>query len=336
MLRVTFYSYKGGVGRTMALLNVAAVLARRGRRVVAVDLDLEAPGFGLSDSTEGREAQPGASDLLLGRKERREVDLRECVYPILSGDDGCGDRLLLMPAGTRADELSDRLPGFYARPDSDDAYLFEWLAASIGDALEPDYLFFDSRTGRADVAGVCTVELPDVLVAVCGLNEQNVRGMESVLEELSRHPARVQPVATILAVGPVPRARDMGFPSPRELVERHPWQWTEADIEHECSTNPILDALVRVQTRLVVPIWRWFDAVRGYFPRARPRRDLYHEFPYDPTVPITDELRLAPSSELTRAHERLAQSLTRLHPSDEVLELAEVDNPAVWIRDRHR
>src|SRR3972149_7857728 len=42
---VKFYSYKGGVGRTMALVNTAHVLARDGWRVLMVDFDLEAPGM---------------------------------------------------------------------------------------------------------------------------------------------------------------------------------------------------------------------------------------------------------------------------------------------------
>ena len=42
---VSFYSYKGGVGRTMALVNVAHVLARDGYRILMVDFDLEAPGM---------------------------------------------------------------------------------------------------------------------------------------------------------------------------------------------------------------------------------------------------------------------------------------------------
>jgi tetratricopeptide (TPR) repeat protein len=41
----TFYSYKGGVGRSLALMNVAYALAGRGRHVLMVDLDLEAPGI---------------------------------------------------------------------------------------------------------------------------------------------------------------------------------------------------------------------------------------------------------------------------------------------------
>ena len=42
---VTFYSYKGGVGRTLALANVALLLTRYGRKVLVVDADLEAPGL---------------------------------------------------------------------------------------------------------------------------------------------------------------------------------------------------------------------------------------------------------------------------------------------------
>src|SRR5271168_2494145 len=45
MYIITFYSFKGGVGRTMALVNVAAELVRRGRKVLVVDFDLQAPGL---------------------------------------------------------------------------------------------------------------------------------------------------------------------------------------------------------------------------------------------------------------------------------------------------
>src|ERR1700751_2039528 len=42
---ITFYSYKGGTGRSMALANVAWILSSNGCRVLAIDWDLEAPGF---------------------------------------------------------------------------------------------------------------------------------------------------------------------------------------------------------------------------------------------------------------------------------------------------
>jgi len=42
---ITFYSYKGGTGRSMAVANVAWILATNGKRVLVVDWDLEAPGL---------------------------------------------------------------------------------------------------------------------------------------------------------------------------------------------------------------------------------------------------------------------------------------------------
>lgn len=51
--RIAFASIKGGVGRSTALAVTAAHLSARGLRVLAIDLDLEAPGIGsmlLSDA----------------------------------------------------------------------------------------------------------------------------------------------------------------------------------------------------------------------------------------------------------------------------------------------
>src|ERR1700676_2252434 len=42
---ITFYSFKGGTGRSMALANFAWLLAVSGKRVLAIDWDLEAPGL---------------------------------------------------------------------------------------------------------------------------------------------------------------------------------------------------------------------------------------------------------------------------------------------------
>src|SRR5262245_41168827 len=71
---VTFYSFKGGVGRSMALANVAEVLADLGYNVIVCDWDLEAPGLEryFADSTEHAErlaARAGLMDLLLEHKE---------------------------------------------------------------------------------------------------------------------------------------------------------------------------------------------------------------------------------------------------------------------------
>ena len=68
---VTFYSYKGGVGRSMALANVGEYLARQGISVIMIDWDLEAPGLEryFPVSREEVEARLGVIDLLIEYRE---------------------------------------------------------------------------------------------------------------------------------------------------------------------------------------------------------------------------------------------------------------------------
>ena len=47
---VNFYSFKGGVGRTVTLKNVASLLRNRGCKVAVVDMDLECPGLTIINS----------------------------------------------------------------------------------------------------------------------------------------------------------------------------------------------------------------------------------------------------------------------------------------------
>ncbi|MCK4760840.1 MAG: P-loop NTPase [Candidatus Aminicenantes bacterium] len=44
-LFATFYSFKGGVGRSLTLVNTAVELTRRGHSVIIWDMDIEAPGI---------------------------------------------------------------------------------------------------------------------------------------------------------------------------------------------------------------------------------------------------------------------------------------------------
>ena len=58
----TFYSYKGGSGRSMTMANVAWALATNGHKVLVIDWDLEAPGLHryfhpfLADPEQGKSA----------------------------------------------------------------------------------------------------------------------------------------------------------------------------------------------------------------------------------------------------------------------------------------
>src|SRR5688500_3118847 len=67
---ITFYSFKGGVGRTMTMANIAFITALNGYRVLVMDWDLEAPGLsyyfrGLLDGQRAKALRetPGVLDL---------------------------------------------------------------------------------------------------------------------------------------------------------------------------------------------------------------------------------------------------------------------------------
>jgi MinD-like ATPase involved in chromosome partitioning or flagellar assembly len=62
--RFVFASVKGGVGRSTALAVIAAHRARKGGRVLAIDLDMEAPGIGAMLLPEGTRPRFGTIDAL--------------------------------------------------------------------------------------------------------------------------------------------------------------------------------------------------------------------------------------------------------------------------------
>ncbi len=71
-----FYSFKGGVGRSMAVLNLAYALVAKGRNVLVLDMDLEAPGLSgfLSRQKEIAElARHDMVDLLLWAKQMAQL-----------------------------------------------------------------------------------------------------------------------------------------------------------------------------------------------------------------------------------------------------------------------
>ena len=82
---ITFYSYKGGTGRSMALANVAWILASAGKRVLTIDWDLEAPGL-------HRYFQPFLTDKeLRGQESQGIIDMVmdfavQAATPVKEGD----------------------------------------------------------------------------------------------------------------------------------------------------------------------------------------------------------------------------------------------------------
>ena len=77
MFTVTFYSFKGGVGRTLALMNVAAELAKTGNNVAVLDFDLEAPGLNTFECFKDDLSKLGLLDFIANYSESYNSDKPE-------------------------------------------------------------------------------------------------------------------------------------------------------------------------------------------------------------------------------------------------------------------
>ncbi len=187
MYTTTFYSFKGGVGRTMAMVNAAVDLAKRGRRVLAVDFDLEAPGLESFEMLRPTEKTPGIVDFVRRYLETGQApDAAEFIYELRqAGQDGGG--LWVMPAGSQKRDYGVRFRDidWAELYEKHDGYLlFEDLKAQWEKVIRADWVLVDSRTGHTDTGGVCTRQLPDAVVVVFFPNEQNLRGLTKVVREI--------------------------------------------------------------------------------------------------------------------------------------------------------
>ncbi len=222
---ITFYSFKGGVGRSMAVINVAGIVASRGLRVLVIDMDLEAPGISyLADEAAAGEdhAQPGFVDFLLDAVERTaEADLfrlpadqalarYSAVYPLPDEFQRVpGGSLRIMPAGRLDVEYPGRLerlalPTLYR--EGSGLALMQAFKQVVQQSGLFDYVFIDSRTGFSDESGICTRDLADYLMVVSGLNQQNVKGTTQFLAALQAATPERKPLQVILS--PIPNGED--------------------------------------------------------------------------------------------------------------------------------
>lgn len=179
----TFYSFKGGVGRSFLLANVATTLAAWGYRVLCVDWDLEAPGLDLyfADYLGDRPGGPGLVDLVHKFKDGASPapDWSAHVTPV--GIRAFAGSLHLMPAGRQDDGYAGRVQAL------DWANLYERGLGAFLESVrdnwvrEYDVVLIDSRTGITDIGGICTIQLPDILVPVLAANRQNLLGVADVV-----------------------------------------------------------------------------------------------------------------------------------------------------------
>ena len=234
---VTFYSFKGGVGRTMALANVACILAGRGRRVLCMDMDLAAPGLTYLGTPKEADAAktPGFVDMIHDLlTQGLESPIADESRPHAFHDDYTrelrvpehalrepGGRLCIMPAGRMDKEYGTRLA------EIDLGRLYELgkgkpILAHVHNVIARsglfDYVLIDSRTGFSDEAGISVRDLGDHLVVLMGLNRQNVVGTRQFIERLKHR--GVTPTNIAFVASPVPVGEDELRRERIELAER--------------------------------------------------------------------------------------------------------------------
>ena len=205
----TFYSFKGGVGRTMALVNSAVHLAERGRRVLLVDFDLEAPGLDTFPLLRAKSSTPGLVDYVLQYlKEDRAPDVGGFVDRSHEVEN-----LFVMPSGAWGTDYAasfGRIDWGMLYSERDGFLLFEDLKEQWRQTIAPDYVLIDSRTGYTDTGGICTRQLPDAVTVLFFPNEQNLRGLSKVVADIrsEAEPPRTKSIELHFVMSNVPDLDD--------------------------------------------------------------------------------------------------------------------------------
>jgi cellulose biosynthesis protein BcsQ len=197
---ITFYSYKGGTGRTMALANAAVILSRdRHAKVLAIDWDLEAPGLHRFFERDGDDAtlQPGLIELFATAHEELgpapETISRETFWRDLPIEQHlcrtAVPSLSLMRAGRLDADYADRVNTFDWQALYEAApWVFQAFVQTLGERY--DYVLIDSRTGVTDAGGICTMLLPERLVVVFTPNRQSLTGVVELVRRATSYRRR--------------------------------------------------------------------------------------------------------------------------------------------------
>ncbi len=183
MRTITFYSYKGGVGRTLAAVNFAVYLAKLGLKTVLIDFDIEAPGvdakFPLLKISDN---QKGLLDYIVEYQETNEGSgtiQHICLKVPLEASDN-NTSLWLIPAGQYLKseyykKLSQLDWNLIFSEHRNGVAFFQQFLACIEQELQAEYVIIDSRTGITEIAGLCTQQLADEVIILSSLSGESIK-----------------------------------------------------------------------------------------------------------------------------------------------------------------
>ncbi|MDE6091081.1 MAG: ParA family protein [Duncaniella sp.] len=188
---VTFYSFKGGQGRSTTLAAFATYLAHEHRKkVFIIDFDIEAPGFNNFFGNCGS-CQNGLIEYLMDKTtgmvtdkelERyvRQADTLYCgngmIHVMSAGNLDCSEVI-----GSRFEtHLHHYIEGLARLDVNNNEYaidLINGLVSDIENQYAPDVILIDSRTGFNDIMGLFTNYLSHIIVGFFRGDAQSVPGL---------------------------------------------------------------------------------------------------------------------------------------------------------------
>lgn len=272
---VTCYSYKGGVGRSFTLANLAVILARWRYRVLCVDWDLEAPG--LSYYFKAGRPEQGLLEMVEAAASGAALSGMESVQTVHLKSDVTID---LIAAGSGDASYASRVQSL------DWEHLYS--QDNLGHVLEQwrtewmrryDIVLVDSRTGITDIGGICTAQLPDVLLLFFTANQQSIDGVLQVLDQaISTRNRLVFDRPRLLAV-PVPSRFDQGVEYERSEKWRQVFQSSFARCYRDWAAQGVpLDALIGRTTIPYMAYWSFGEELPVLFENERETSYISYSF----------------------------------------------------------